>query len=121
MTVDFDIMPDVPPEKRGLHYWANPNWLCLEKKYVEKQKSPMSRNMKKATTGVCNNKKTTLIDESGEILIFDAVKEAAEYVGYSSRGSAGLSTAMRRGEVMPSGDVRIVCFGKEYIVVKGEG
>jgi hypothetical protein len=115
--VTFDIMQDIPEDKRGLHYWANPNWLCLAKRRVQEYKT-YAYNDNTMRENRNNSKPISIMDSEGEIHHFKSRGKAVLWIGYRDVNSVGLFNAIKKGEVMENGDVRIVCFGKEYVVIK---
>jgi len=73
MTVDFEIMPDIPEDLRGLHYWATPIWLSIAK-------NPVAR---KAVEDIGRGaaKKFAIKDADGVVTKFKSSSQAARQFG----------------------------------------
>ena len=73
MSVDFEIMQDIPAEKRGLHHWATPVWLSIAK----------NPDIRKATkdAGGAPSKKVFIKDAAGVITEFKSMSHCARAAG----------------------------------------
>jgi len=122
LTVPFDNMPDIPEDNRGLHYWANPLWLSIEKKYLTEPRSSQSWNGKTKSKSKAVRKALSqpivIIHPDGTIHKYRSRGNAGRAVGYGDGTGTGLRQAINKGETMRNGDIKIICFNREYVVVK---
>ena len=98
---EFQIMPDIPPERRGLDHWATPIYLSLHKAYMSAR-----------TSGRGSSKYVTVMSREGKISEFESVTKCAKKF---KTGTGNLSVKIARA--IKREDHRIKLDGEYYTLV----
>ena len=113
MSVDFDIMQDIPAEKRGLNHWAAPAWLSIRNRqttyarnYLGNQARPKPSKFKgKGNNG--GKRPITIKHPDGRIVRYDSRGEAGLDLGYAKgHPSAPMIASIKRGKKLKDGNIQ---------------
>lgn len=113
----MQIMPDIPENKRGLNYWANPPWLSIinrQQNYINETKV-FSAAAAKGTRG---GRAIRVRHPDDKVRKYKSKAEFGRFLGYKEPAGAGVVNAIRIGKKLKSGNVKIGTMKGKFIIME---